>query len=297
MTTSVITPNGEFSLREAALFGFGHRQEKIFDGVLRMAFVVDGYAAHAGVEVRQGESGAVEVRVAGVSGAERTSAIAQVARILSLDHDAREFESMCERDPVLDALRRVAPGLRPVLFHSPYEAAVWAIISTRRQAGQAAAMREELAGEHGRVFTLAGRRVAAVPTPRQLLRVESIPGLPPTKVGWLHGIARAALDGRLDAATLAAIDPEEAISALCRLAGIGPFYATLIHVRATGTADVLSAAEPGLLALVERLYPGRDPMELGERWRPYRTWAAVLIRAAAGRLPSELSDPAVRLHV
>ena len=52
-----IVPEGPFSLREAATFGFGQRLETTWDGVMRLAFCVDGYAEQAGVEVRQDEGG------------------------------------------------------------------------------------------------------------------------------------------------------------------------------------------------------------------------------------------------
>jgi len=48
-TTFTIDPCGEFSLREAALFGFGPRDERSFDGVMRLAFCVDGYRDQTGV--------------------------------------------------------------------------------------------------------------------------------------------------------------------------------------------------------------------------------------------------------
>ena len=90
-TTLTIRPAGPFSLRELALFGFGHRTEPSFDGVLRMAFCVDGpgpegdpYGATAGVEVRQDEAG---VHVAVHGRADPQVVTDQVARILSLDHD------------------------------------------------------------------------------------------------------------------------------------------------------------------------------------------------------------------
>src|SRR5690242_6692120 len=43
-TRFVIEPLGPFSLREAALFGFGQRHEEAFDGCMRLAFCLDGYA-------------------------------------------------------------------------------------------------------------------------------------------------------------------------------------------------------------------------------------------------------------
>src|SRR5258706_2551828 len=70
-STFTVAPRGPFSLREAALFGFGPRAEKDFDGVMRLAFCVDAYRSHrpyqdqVGVEVRQDESGLVQGTVVG----------------------------------------------------------------------------------------------------------------------------------------------------------------------------------------------------------------------------------------
>lgn len=45
---------------------------------------------------------------------------------------------------MLGGLQRAHEWLRPVLFHSPYEAAAWAIISARRYRAQAAAVRTRI---------------------------------------------------------------------------------------------------------------------------------------------------------
>jgi DNA-3-methyladenine glycosylase II len=55
----------------------------------------------------------------------------QVARILSLDLDGSGFAAVGRADPVVAGLQRRYPGLRPVSFWSPYEAAAWAIIGQR----------------------------------------------------------------------------------------------------------------------------------------------------------------------
>lgn len=110
------------------------------------------------------------------------------------------------------------------------------------------------------------------------------------KITQLHAVARAAEAGRLDAEALRALGPEEAAARLQTLPGIGPFYADLVVVRATGFADVLSEREPKLLAAVGELYDLGHPASaeelrgIAEAWRPLRTWAAVLIRAAHRRL-------------
>ncbi len=291
-----ITPRGPFSLAEAATFGFGQRGGAVWDEVMRLAFCLDGYQHQAGVEVRQDAAG-VHGTVHGPAGADIDAAARQVARVLSLDHDGTEFTRIGERDPVIGALQSVAPGLRPPLFYSPYEAAAWAVLSARRPAQVMMGVRDRLSRAHGAVFDLAGQQHAALPTPGQLLAVESFPGISPDRMARLHGVARAALDGLLDAGRLLELGPEHAMAQVQALNGIGPFYSALIVIRGTGFADVLPVNEPRLLGLVTRLYRLPAPpalerfYEIAEAWRPLRTWAAVLIRAAASRLP--LTEDAV----
>jgi hypothetical protein len=118
-----ITPAGEFSLAESALFGFGQRMRPAgvgarvpqFDGVMRLAFCLDGYHDQVGVELRQDE----RVVYAVVHGPGELDAIQrQVARVLSLDHDSRGFAEVGQRDLVIGRLQRAAVGLRPPLFYS-----------------------------------------------------------------------------------------------------------------------------------------------------------------------------------
>ena len=54
MRTSTIELRGPYSLEEVALMGFGHRDERGFDGVMRLAFCLDtDLEQQVGVEVRQ----------------------------------------------------------------------------------------------------------------------------------------------------------------------------------------------------------------------------------------------------
>jgi DNA-3-methyladenine glycosylase II len=103
-----IEPEGPFSLQEAILFGFGQRAESTFDGVMRLAFCLDGYRTQVGVEVRQDEGG-VHCRASDSSDVE--SVRRQVARVLSLDVDANDFMRIGEADRVIGRLQRAAPGV------------------------------------------------------------------------------------------------------------------------------------------------------------------------------------------
>jgi DNA-3-methyladenine glycosylase II len=351
-----ITPHGPFSLARAATFGFGQREDDGFDGVMRLAFCLDGYASHVGVEVRQdaahpdsthpdsthpdaahpdaahadgshhdgahpdaahpdaahrdaahrdaahpgsaAHDGVVRCTVHASGDVDLDRVRRQVARVLSLDHDGAQFLRVGERDPVIGRLQAAAPGLRPPLFYSPYEAAAWSILSSRRPARQMMEVRNRLNGAFGATFDLAGRELSAFPEPAALLDVESFPGIPDDKLRRLHGVARAALAGRLDVDYLQKLGPDQAMVDLQAISGIGPFYSALIVIRATGFADVLPDREPQVLALAARLYhldatPHPDQFrQLAEPWRPFRTWSAVLIRAVAPLLLTQPHPPA-----
>lgn len=279
--------SGPFSLRESALFGFGQRAEQAFDGVLRLGFCLDGTWEPAGVAVRQPDPSTVEVEVAA---GDPEAAVRQTSRVLSLDGDGAAFAALGDRDPVLARLLAAAPGLRPPLFHSAYEALAWAVLSARRPAAQMREVRRRLSEEHGTVLRVAGQEVPVLPGPEQLLRVREVPGLTEEKVARLHGVARAALAGELDVARLRALPPALAEAQLRTLRGVGPFTAQLVVVRALGHTDVLPADEPTGRAVLGELYGLGGPASteqlarIAEAWRPYRTWALVLVRAAAHRL-------------
>jgi DNA-3-methyladenine glycosylase II len=281
--------DGPFSLGAAAAFGFGPSTGRPYptEDPMRLAFVTDDLQHQVGVLLTQEPGGDL---IAEISGMTDIAAVdQQLRRILSLDRPAEGWVAAGHRDPVLGGLQVVHPGLRPVLFHSPYEAAAWAMISQRRHRSQAAALRRRLSAEVGRAFELAGVTEYAFPLPERLLAISEFPGLEPQRLERLHGVARAALAGQLDPGRLAAMEPEEAITELKRIPGLGPFYAGLVQLRSTGVSDALTLAEPRLPSYLKHYYALPEVPDAGairsiaEPWRPFRTWAAVLIRAAGDR--------------
>jgi len=280
-----IEPRGAFSLAEASRLAFGSREPDA-DATMRLAFAADGDGSATGVVLRQGVGGAV---VGERQGAADIDAVrTQVARILSLDGDGTAWAAVVAGDPVLARLDAERPGLRPVLFHSPYEAAAWSIISARQARSQALRSRTRIAERLGTTFDLAGEPLAAFPAPA-ILGADEVPELPAVKGARLRAVATAALAGDLDADRLRALPPAEAYAELQRLPGIGPFYAMLVVVRATGASDVLPADEPRVRAAVGHWYglggaaTQAQLEEIAEGWRPFRTWASVLLRSAADR--------------
>jgi DNA-3-methyladenine glycosylase II len=295
MTTTLTTRTAElpiggpFDLREVALMGFGHRDEHGFDGVMRMAFCLDGdYERQVGVEARQfGDRLEVQAESVGdpLSDAEVEALRKQVARVVSLDHDGEAFHQLCLADPVLARVHMKAPGFRPALFYSPYEAALWSIISARRARSQGITLRAKMSDLYGAGFELSGTRTLCVPTPSALLAIESVPGLPADRIPRLHAVAQAAQRGVLDADRLRAMPPEDAKAELQQLPGIGPFYSSLIVIRACGHADAPTLGEPRSRAAIEQAYgidhelADEELLALAEKWRPFRTWISVMMRA------------------
>jgi DNA-3-methyladenine glycosylase II len=285
-----IRPDGPFSLELAAGFGFGPRSGGGATGsepALRLAFPLDGYREHAAAIVRQPR--AEEVRIAVRAGGDPGAVERQIARVLSLDRSGTEWLRVGERDPVIGELQRRHPGLRPVSFNSPYEAAAWAVISHRRRRAQGQAARERLAAELGAAFDLQGQVVRSFPLPARLCEPVALSGIDGTRGDRLRAVAAAARDGRLDADRLREMELEAAMDELQGLPGIGPFYAGLIAVRATGATDAIAVDEPIVRSHAGRFYGHEEPLtteefrELAGNWHPFRTWASVLIRYAGDR--------------
>jgi DNA-3-methyladenine glycosylase II len=290
MDSFTITPAGPFSLRESALFGFGQRDHDTFDGTMRLAFTLDHGLGQAGVAVTQGADGTVHGVVTATSGTASTVDVrTQVARVLSLDHDAAGYVAVGERDPVIARLLALAPGLRPPLFYNAYEAAVWALLANRRGRRAADVVRARLAEAHSPQFEIAGAAMRPLPLPSELAGTPGVPGLDPIRLDRVRDVARAALDGVHD---LLAADPDDARRRLRTISGIGEFTAALIVIRALGHTDLLADAEPRLLALVGDLYGLARPATsdelraIGAAWAPFRTWVSVLVRAAGRRAGS-----------
>jgi DNA-3-methyladenine glycosylase II len=162
----------------------------------------------------------------------------------------------------------------------------------RRARSQGITLRSKLSRAHGASFELAGQETLALPTPSQLLGVESLPGLPMDRIPRLHAIANAAREGKLSAELLTAMTPEVAMKDLQALPGIGPFYSALIVIRACGNADVLSLQEEISRSAAATLYGFDHDLSdaeyemFAERWRPFRTWVSVMIRAVGSRAPA-----------
>jgi len=242
-------------------------------------FRVEADWSRAEVEVTQRDHLA-SISLAG--GGALEAAADQVRRFLSLDVDARGWPDVAGRDPVIADAQAQLPGLRPSGFHSPYEAAAWSVLSQRIRIVQAARLRRDLVDRHG--------DDGAFPAPRVLRALDL--DLPGRKSEYLHAVADAALEGRLDGTALRAVDPDDAVRSVQQVKGLGPFAAELVVLRGANAPDVLPRNERRLDAeIVKRYGTDRTLPEISNAWRPYRTWAAVHLRALREQRTHEIGEP------
>jgi DNA-3-methyladenine glycosylase II len=260
---------------------------------LVLCFPLELADAAAAVVLRQTEDGAIAGEVHGIDASLADAARAQALAALSLDVDGTGWPAVGERDSQIGGLQERYGYLRPVLFHSPYEAAASFILGHRISIVQVRALRARLAEALGTAVMVDDTAFHAFPTPAQVLEADELPGVPLVKAERLRAVARAVQDGWLTRASLRELPVDEALARVRSLPGVGPFFAQGIVYRGAGVADAVSDDEVTLHAVTERYGLARPAdrakvAELGAAWAPYRTWATVLLHVWArseGRMP------------
>jgi len=219
-------------------------------------------------------------RIAVAGDGDLDAAARQTCRFLSLDVDARAWPDVARRDPVIADAQHQLPGLRPCGFHSPYEAAVWSVLSQRIRITQAARMRDDIIDRHG--------EAGAFPAPHTFRTLDL--DLPGRKTEYIHAVAEAALEGRLDGATLRSLDPDEAVRRVQEVKGLGPFVAELVVIRGANAPDALPRHERRLdTEITQRYGPDLTLAHVSQAWRPFRAWAAVHLRTLREERTHEIS--------
>jgi DNA-3-methyladenine glycosylase II len=278
-------PRGPFSLANANQYFGGWLTLASDPASLVMTFPLETWQASASVVVRQLPSGEVTGDVHGLDGsgladAEAAWNIALAA--LSLDVDATDYPDVGDRDPVIGRLQQRFEYARPVCFHTPYEAAAAFVIGHRMTIAQTRALRARLAEAHGDHIDVDGQTWHAFPRPSVILELDEFGPVQGEKMERLHGIAHAALEGRLDRTRLREMEFAFALADLQTLRGVGPFIAAGTVIRGAGLTDVVSEDEVTQQA-IQQAYdlPSAPDSEtiarISEPWHPFRTWCSVLL--------------------
>lgn len=281
--TAEVQVKGPWSLQTSRRFWEGFSPNALSgqadDGVLRCVFLAEKGWGTVAAEVEQhGHTARLRVHGEGHLDAAAT----QITRFLAIDVDGRGWTKIGEDDPVIADAQKRLPGLRPCGFYSAYEAAAWSVLSQRIRIVQAARLRDDLVAAHG--------DEGAFPAPETLRRAQL--DLPGRKAEYLHAVAEAALDGVLDSASLRRMDPQDAVQTVQTIKGLGPFAADLVVARGANAPDLAPQHERRLAdEIVEQYGPGATLADVSEAWRPFRTWAAVHLRALREDRLHEIDRP------
>lgn len=277
-----VEPSGPFSLAEANRYFGGWPVLASDPSAIVMAFPVEGWRRSAAVVVRQDAAGGLTGEVHDADGEDAEAAWRTALAALSVDADGAGFPAVGERDPVIGALQTHFGAVRPVCFHTPYEAAAGLVIGHRLSIVQTRAIRARLSEAHGDAVTVGDERFFAFPRPHVLLELDRFGVVSGEKMERVHGIASAALAGRLDRERLRRLPYDEALAELRSLRGVGAFIAQGILIRGASLVDEVSDDEVTAQA-VQYAYslttvPDRAAiLRIAEAWRPYRAWATVLL--------------------
>lgn len=266
-----------------------HLAKRALDGVERVdahgyARVVREDGAIGSVEVThapQAESLVVTVRCASVRALPRI--VSRVRNLFDLGADVERIAAHLSMDPVL--ARQVArrPALRTPGGWDGFEVGVRAILGQQVTVGAGRALTEHLVRLAGPPALVGASLSRAFPTPEEVLGADlGKLAMPGARRATVHALARAALaDATLfDAGASAA----ETVERLRRVPGVGPWTAEYIALRAMREPDAFPAGDRGLqrgYGLLSGTEPSAAELEeIGDRWRPWRAYAAAHLWAA-----------------
>jgi DNA-3-methyladenine glycosylase II len=183
------------------------------ESVLHLGFPLEDWDESAAVHIRQTTAGRV-IGEAYCNPGRRENAGQQALAVLSLDVDGSRYADVGARDPIIAAQQRLRPGLRPVLFHSPYEAVCAFIIGHRISMAQGRAVGRRMADQLGDAIATPSGVQHAFPRPQVLLELDSFPGVAAVKIARLRAAAQAALDDELRRAQLRSLPEADALAQL-----------------------------------------------------------------------------------
>ncbi len=120
-------------------------------------------------------------------------------------------------------------------------------------------------------------------TPEALLLLEHdalrVAGLSTPKARYVRDLTERVASGQLNLERLSELDDEAVINELIVVKGIGRWTAEMMLIFSLGRPDVLPVDDLGFVEGVRQAYAlearptGKEMLERGEAWRPYRTFA------------------------
>ena len=196
--------------------------------------------------------------------------VSALRRLFDLDADPQSVDDVLGSDPLLAPSVARHPGLRVPGAVDPFELAARAVIGQQVSVAAARTLLGRLTSLAGTpLATRAGELTHLFPTADQVAATDLRDiGLTTSRAATLRALATAVASG--DVVLDPTVDRQAAREQLLALPGIGPWTADYIAMRALGDPDAFPATD-----LVLRRILGSDGAARAERWRPWRSYAAM----------------------
>lgn len=256
MSVATINVRTPFPWRRLLAY-FSHR---MIPGVERIEDA--SYVRHAsGFDVRVDYDDAAEQIHVHCAPEIREDALMRVGFLFQTAHDSAPVDVYLSRSQPLEGIIRACPGLRPLGAWSGFELCCRTILGQQVTVAAANTLMRRLIDRCGDL------------TPEGVIAadLEKL-GMPGARVRTLQTFASAVREGRVD------LDQAwpQLDRALAALPGFGPWTRTYLAIRLGRDPDAFPATDVGLLR-ASGASSAAELLELAERWRPYRAFAAAYL--------------------
>ena len=194
---------------------------------------------------------------------------ALVRRLFDLDARPEQIDPHLAADPALAPLIALRPGLRVPGTFDGWELAVRAILGQQVSVAAATTISGRLVQRFGQPWQFPTARRLAAATSDQVKAI----GVPRARAATIVALAQAVVDGAVQLGPPSPSVPvDQAMAALQRVPGIGPWTASYIAIRAYRSPDLFL---PGDLAARKALGVSspREAERASVRWSPFRAYA------------------------
>ena len=227
----------------------------------------------------------------------QNAGIDAIKHILAFDLDLNPFYRMTKDDPNLALIAKKFRGLKPIRYLSVFEALVTAITAQQVNLTFAGAIRGRMVKRWGRKLRVDGKTHYAFPRPERLVkaRVATFRAMQfsERKAEYVIGVARAALEDRLNESELRILPIDEAVARLTDIRGVGRWTAEQMLFRALGRVEVFPGGDLGVQKVVARFCFGEERVDeetarkQADGWHPWASLATTYLFAAwrAGLAP------------
>lgn len=253
--------------------------ESVSDGVYRRTIRLDGDChGWLAATVAPGKN-AVSVSLS-LNRMERLMPVlSRVRRMFDLDADMAPIHAVLARDPLLAPLVENAPGLRLPGAWDPFEFSVRAVLGQQISVKAATTIAGRIADRFG--FPCPADYPPGLtcffPSAAEL-HGKDLGGLGLTgkRTKTLGGLIEAVSEGKVPLEY--GQEPAAFEGAMTALAGIGPWTACYVAMRALGMSDAFPASDLGIVKALsesQKRATARQVLLRAEAWRPFRAYAAI----------------------